>query len=83
MPLPVTASVHLRKIALGPVLATACLGDAPAEVLAELDAVRRPALRGPLEDVPERGVAARGVSSRANGAAREEAIGKGARYFRH
>ena len=42
VPLPVTASVHFRKIAMGPVLATARLGGVPAEVLAELDAGQRP-----------------------------------------
>ena len=42
VPLPVTASVHFRKIAMGSVLATARLGGVPAEVLAELDAGQRP-----------------------------------------
>ncbi|MBY8871745.1 DUF4442 domain-containing protein [Micromonospora sp. PLK6-60] len=42
VPLAVTATISYRKVAMGPVLATARLGRAPAEVLAELDAGQRP-----------------------------------------
>ncbi|MEU0156677.1 DUF4442 domain-containing protein [Micromonospora fulviviridis] len=42
VPLAVTATIAYRKVATGPVLATARLGRAPAEVLAELDAGQRP-----------------------------------------
>ncbi len=42
VPLAVTASITYRKVALGPVRATARLGRVPAEVIAELDAGRRP-----------------------------------------
>jgi acyl-coenzyme A thioesterase PaaI-like protein len=42
VPLAVTATIAYRKVALGPVRATARLGRAAAEVLAELDAGRRP-----------------------------------------
>ena len=42
VPLAVTATIRYLKVAVGPVLATARLGGVPAEVLAELDAGRRP-----------------------------------------
>ncbi|MGW4735443.1 DUF4442 domain-containing protein [Streptomyces shenzhenensis] len=42
VPLPVTAEIAFRKIALGPVRATATLGRPAAEVVAELDAGERP-----------------------------------------
>lgn len=38
VPLPVTAEIAFKKIALGPVTATATLGRPAAEVVAELDA---------------------------------------------
>lgn len=42
VPLAVTATIRYQKVAVGPVRATARLGRAPAEVLAELDAGQRP-----------------------------------------
>ncbi|MEU5088621.1 DUF4442 domain-containing protein [Streptomyces sp. NPDC021356] len=42
VPLPVDARIAFRKIALGPVKATATLGRPVAEVVAELDAGKRP-----------------------------------------
>lgn len=42
VPLAVRAEIAYRKLALGPVTATATLGRPPAEVLAELDAGVRP-----------------------------------------
>ncbi|SCG45309.1 DUF4442 domain-containing protein [Micromonospora inositola] len=42
VPLAVRAEIAYQKVALGPVLATARLGRPPAEVLAELDAGKRP-----------------------------------------
>jgi acyl-coenzyme A thioesterase PaaI-like protein len=42
VPLAVTASITYRKVALGAVRATARLGRPPAEVIAELDAGKRP-----------------------------------------
>ncbi|MGK5530530.1 DUF4442 domain-containing protein [Streptomyces sp. URMC 129] len=42
VPLPVTAEIHYRKLARGPVTATATLGRPAAEVLAELEAGGRP-----------------------------------------
>ncbi|WBB73135.1 DUF4442 domain-containing protein [Micromonospora sp. WMMD1128] len=42
VPLAVTATIRYRKVAMGSVLATARLGRPPADVLAELDAGRRP-----------------------------------------
>ncbi|GGL88101.1 DUF4442 domain-containing protein [Streptomyces fumigatiscleroticus] len=42
VPLPVNAEIAFRKIALGPVTATATLGRPAAEVVAELDEGRRP-----------------------------------------
>ncbi|MDX3452929.1 DUF4442 domain-containing protein [Streptomyces sp. ME02-8801-2C] len=42
VPLPVTADIAFRKIALGPVKATATLGRPVAEVVAELDEGKRP-----------------------------------------
>ncbi|MDW4906638.1 DUF4442 domain-containing protein [Streptomyces sp. ADMS] len=42
VPLPVSAEIAFRKIALGPVRATATLGRPAAEVVAELDEGRRP-----------------------------------------
>ncbi|MEU0471716.1 DUF4442 domain-containing protein [Streptomyces olivaceus] len=42
VPLPVTAEIAFKKIALGPVTATAALGRPAAEVVAELDAGSRP-----------------------------------------
>ncbi|SCG62677.1 DUF4442 domain-containing protein [Micromonospora halophytica] len=42
VPLAVRAEIGYRKVAMGPVLATARLGRTPAEVIAELDAGRRP-----------------------------------------
>lgn len=42
VPLAVTATIAYQKVAMGPVLATAWLGRAPGEVLAELDAGQRP-----------------------------------------
>ncbi|MBQ0830607.1 DUF4442 domain-containing protein [Streptomyces tagetis] len=42
VPLPVHAEIAFRKIALGPVTATATLGRPAADVVAELDAGNRP-----------------------------------------
>ncbi|MET8829390.1 DUF4442 domain-containing protein [Streptomyces sp. NPDC004610] len=42
VPLPVHAEIDFRKIALGPVTATATLGRPIAEIVAELDAGERP-----------------------------------------
>lgn len=42
VPLPVNARIAFNKIALGPVKATATLGRPVAEVVAELDAGKRP-----------------------------------------
>ncbi|WP_326600241.1 DUF4442 domain-containing protein [Streptomyces sp. NBC_01803] len=42
VPLPVTAQIHFRKLAKGPVTATATLGRPAADVIAELDAGGRP-----------------------------------------
>ncbi|MGW5200221.1 DUF4442 domain-containing protein [Streptomyces spiralis] len=42
VPLPVNAQIAFKKIALGPVKATATLGRPAAEVVAELDEGRRP-----------------------------------------
>ncbi|MFR9775832.1 DUF4442 domain-containing protein [Micromonospora sp. MS34] len=42
VPLAVTATIGYKKVAMGPVRATARLGRAPAEVIAELDAGQRP-----------------------------------------
>ncbi|MET7482814.1 DUF4442 domain-containing protein [Streptomyces sp. NPDC005538] len=42
VPLPVNAEIAFRKIALGPVRATATLGRPAADVVAELDAGERP-----------------------------------------
>ncbi|MGC9440464.1 DUF4442 domain-containing protein [Streptomyces sp. WG5] len=42
VPLPVTAEIAFKKIALGPVTATATLGRPVAEVVAELDEGNRP-----------------------------------------
>ncbi|MEU0597094.1 DUF4442 domain-containing protein [Streptomyces sp. NPDC006393] len=42
VPLPVNAEIAFKKIALGPVKATATLGRPAAEVVAELDEGRRP-----------------------------------------
>ncbi|WP_059007528.1 DUF4442 domain-containing protein [Streptomyces specialis] len=42
VPLPVTAEIHFRKLAKGPVTATATLGRPAADVIAELDAGGRP-----------------------------------------
>ncbi|MFF0790332.1 DUF4442 domain-containing protein [Streptomyces spiralis] len=42
VPLPVNAQIAFKKIALGPVKATATLGRPAAEVVAELDDGRRP-----------------------------------------
>ncbi|MEU6477118.1 DUF4442 domain-containing protein [Streptomyces sp. NPDC047017] len=42
VPLPVTAEIAFKKIALGPVKATATLGRPAAEVVAELDGGARP-----------------------------------------
>ncbi|MEV0004702.1 DUF4442 domain-containing protein [Micromonospora sp. NPDC050980] len=42
VPLAVTATIGYRKVAMGPVLATARLARPPADVLAELDAGQRP-----------------------------------------
>lgn len=42
VPLPVTAEIAFKKIALGPVKATATLGRPVAEVVAELDEGKRP-----------------------------------------
>jgi acyl-coenzyme A thioesterase PaaI-like protein len=42
VPLAVTAEIAYRKVALGAVRATARLARTPAEVIAELDAGRRP-----------------------------------------
>ncbi|MEU9336319.1 DUF4442 domain-containing protein [Streptomyces sp. NPDC048290] len=42
VPLPVHAEIDFKKIALGPVTATATLGRPVAEVVAELDAGERP-----------------------------------------
>lgn len=42
VPLAVRADIAYRKLALGPVRATARLGRPPAEVVAELDAGKRP-----------------------------------------
>ncbi|MFG3100651.1 DUF4442 domain-containing protein [Streptomyces sp. NPDC048182] len=42
VPLPVTAEIAFKKIALGPVTATATLGRTVAEVVAELDGGERP-----------------------------------------
>src|SRR5207237_8819380 len=42
VPLAVRAEMAYKKVAMGPVLATARLGRPPAEVLAELDAGSRP-----------------------------------------
>ncbi|SCE79549.1 DUF4442 domain-containing protein [Micromonospora mirobrigensis] len=42
VPLAVTAEIAYKKVAMGPVLATARLGRPVADVLAELDAGRRP-----------------------------------------
>lgn len=42
VPLPVTAEIAFKKIALGPVTATATLGRPAAEVVAELDEGKRP-----------------------------------------
>ncbi|MEU6225079.1 DUF4442 domain-containing protein [Streptomyces sp. NPDC047042] len=42
VPLPVTADIAFKKIALGPVKATATLGRPVAEVVAELDEGKRP-----------------------------------------
>jgi hypothetical protein len=42
VPLAVRAEIAYRKLAMGPVTATATLGRPAAEVIAELDAGRRP-----------------------------------------
>ncbi|MEV0725836.1 DUF4442 domain-containing protein [Micromonospora purpureochromogenes] len=42
VPLAVRADIAYRKLAMGPVLATARLGRTPAEVVAELDTGQRP-----------------------------------------
>lgn len=42
MPLAASADIRYRKLALGPVTATAVLGRPAAEVVAELDAGTRP-----------------------------------------
>ncbi|MFD5569219.1 DUF4442 domain-containing protein [Streptomyces cadmiisoli] len=42
VPLPVHAEIAFKKIALGPVTATATLGRPAVEVVAELDAGKRP-----------------------------------------
>lgn len=42
MPLAVSAEIAYKKLAMGPVTATATLGRPVAEVVAELDAGRRP-----------------------------------------
>jgi hypothetical protein len=42
VPLPVNAEIAFKKIALGPVKATATLGRPAADVVAELDAGERP-----------------------------------------
>ncbi|GLU49835.1 DUF4442 domain-containing protein [Nocardiopsis ansamitocini] len=42
VPLAVTAEIHYRKLAMGPVVAEARLGRPRAEVVAELDAGGRP-----------------------------------------
>ncbi|MFJ2607268.1 DUF4442 domain-containing protein [Streptomyces sp. NPDC091279] len=42
VPLPVNAEIAFKKIALGPVRATATLGRPAADVVAELDAGERP-----------------------------------------
>ncbi|MFE7814669.1 DUF4442 domain-containing protein [Streptomyces sp. NPDC057433] len=42
VPLAVRAEIAYRKLAMGPVTATATLGRPPAEVVAELDEGRRP-----------------------------------------
>ncbi|RFU85690.1 DUF4442 domain-containing protein [Streptomyces triticagri] len=42
VPLPVTADIAFKKLAMGPVTATATLGRPVADVIAELDAGERP-----------------------------------------
>ncbi|TDC30733.1 DUF4442 domain-containing protein [Micromonospora sp. KC213] len=49
VPLAVRAEIAYRKVAMGPVLATARLVRPPAEVIAELDAGQRPEFDVPVE----------------------------------
>ncbi|MFC7545216.1 DUF4442 domain-containing protein [Plantactinospora sp. GCM10030261] len=55
LPLPVRADVAYRKVARGPVRATARLGRPAADVVAELDAGRRPEFDVPVEIAMEDG----------------------------
>lgn len=48
VPLAVRADIAYRKLAMGPVTATATLGRPAAEVVAELDAGRRPEFPVPI-----------------------------------
>ncbi len=54
-PLAVRAEIAYRKLALGPVRATARLGRAPAEVVAELEAGERPEFPVRVEIATEEG----------------------------
>ncbi|TDB70710.1 DUF4442 domain-containing protein [Micromonospora sp. KC723] len=53
VPLAVRAEIAYRRVAMGPVLATARLGRTPAEVIAELDAGQRPEFDVPVEIATE------------------------------
>jgi acyl-coenzyme A thioesterase PaaI-like protein len=55
VPLAVTADIAYRKIAMGPVRATARLGRTPGEVIAELDAGQRPEFPVQVEIATEDG----------------------------
>ncbi|MFV2103921.1 DUF4442 domain-containing protein [Micromonospora sp. LOL_024] len=54
-PLAVRAEIAYRKLAIGPVLATARLGRPPAEVVAQLEAGERPEFPVPVEIATENG----------------------------
>ncbi|NJP31130.1 DUF4442 domain-containing protein [Micromonospora thermarum] len=54
-PLAVSADIAYRKLAMGPVRATARLGRPAAEVLAELEAGQRPEFPVPVEIATEEG----------------------------
>ncbi|MDO3701491.1 DUF4442 domain-containing protein [Micromonospora sp. C28SCA-DRY-2] len=55
VPLAVRAEIAYRKLAMGPVLATARLGRPPAEVIAELEAGQRPEFPVQVEIATEEG----------------------------
>ncbi|SCG64122.1 DUF4442 domain-containing protein [Micromonospora coxensis] len=55
VPLAVRAEIGYRKVAMGPMLATARLGRPPADVIAELDAGQRPEFGVEIEICTEDG----------------------------